>query len=33
MAKLTKNEKDFIERVSHLLKRFLEMCKEEGIEP
>ena len=33
MTKLTKEEKDFIERVKPLLKKFLQMCKKEGIEP
>ena len=33
MAKLTDEEKEFIERVKPVLKRFLEMCKKEGIEP
>lgn len=33
MAKLTEEEKEFIERVKPMLKRFLEMCDKEGIEP
>lgn len=33
MTKLTKEEKEFIECVKPLLKKFLEMCKKEGIEP
>ena len=33
MAKLTKEEREFIERVEPKLKKFLQMCKKEGIEP
>jgi len=33
MVKLTKEEKDFIECVKPILTTFLEMCKNEGIEP
>jgi cytidine deaminase len=33
MTKLTKEEKEFIERVKPLLKKFLLICKKQGIEP
>lgn len=33
MNKLTVEEKEFIERVKPLLKRFLQMCEKKGIEP
>jgi len=33
MAKLTKKEQGFIERVEPLLEGFLELCKRRGIEP
>jgi len=33
MAKMTKKEKEFVERVKPMLKKFLQLCKKEGIEP
>jgi len=33
MAKLTKEELEFVERVRPLLKEFLRFCKKRGIEP
>jgi len=33
MIELAKHEKEFIERVGYLLKKFLQMCQREGIEP
>ena len=33
MNELTEEEKEFIERVKPMLKKFLELCEKEGIEP
>ncbi len=33
MTKLTKEEQEFVERVKPLLRRFLQLCGKEGIEP